>query len=483
MTSARRPTIVSGIASLVLLAACDTTDPAPPNPCVVTPGSCAATLSADITSSRTLRKDTVYSLTSYVHVTGAGTVLTIEPGTVIKGTQSSALFILQGAQINANGTAAEPIVLTSDQAVGSRKPGDWGGLILVGNGVINRAGTIDLEGTGTPTANYVVAYSGGSNNADNSGTLRYVRVEWAGFGVAANQELNSFTFAAVGSGTTLEYLQALGGLDDAYEWFGGAVDGKYLVSYETGDDHFDAAEGYVGRNQYLIGFQSVILPPRAGSGVGSADPQGFEIDGCGSASGSGCTLGYNSTPLNIPLFANFTMVGTGVNTDVAATSGGIGFLLRRGTGGYYANGIVARWPRAALSLRDTETNTRFTNTEAIVRNLLVTETGSTAGTNAPVFEAGTGRFTIDVTANSIESSAGTTTAASLFAALPTTPANAAALDWSLAAGSAAATGGSGAFTGGMLTKGGTFVVGTSYRGAVASGGAKWWEGWTTYSRN
>lgn len=233
----------------------------------------------------------------------------------------------------------------------------------------------------------------------------------------------------------------------------------------------------------MIAFQSVILQPRAGSGVVASDPQGFEVDGCGSASGSGCSLGFNSTPLNIPLFANFTMVGTGVNADVAATSGGIGFLLRRGTGGYYANGIIARWPRAAISLRDTETNTRFTNGEAIVNNLYVVETGSTAGTNAPVFEAGTGRFTIDATANNIVSAAGTVTAAQTFTALPATPADAAALDWSLPAGNAAATGGTGAFTGAMLTKGGTVVVGTGYRGAADPAGSKWWAGWTTYSRN
>jgi hypothetical protein len=469
--------------SLATAAACDSTDPPPPNPCETTPGSCAASISQDITANRTLHSDTVYTLSSFVHVTGNGTTLTIEPGTVIKGTQGSALFILQGARINAVGTAAQPIVFTSDQPVGSRKPGDWGGLILVGKGIINRTGTVDLEGTGPTAPNYVVSYSGGTDNADNSGTLRYVRVEFAGFGQAANQELNSFTFAAVGSGTTLEYLQALAGLDDSFEWFGGAVDGKYLVSYEAGDDHFDPSEGFVGRNQYLIAFQSLILPPRAGSGVVSADPQGFEVDGCGSASGSGCALGFNSTPLNAPLFANWTMVGTGANTDVAATSGGIGFLLRRGTAGMYVNGLIARWPRAAISLRDTETQARFTSGEAILRNVYVAETGTTAGTNAPLFESGTGRFTIDATANSLTLAAGTVTAASIFTALPTTPANAAALDWSLPTASPARTGGTGAFTGSLATKGGTFVAGTSFVGAADPSAAKWWETWTAYARN
>ena len=197
-----------------------------------------------------------------------GAVLTIQPGTRIEGdvgTLGSSLFVLRGAQIVANGTAAFPIVFTSSQAAGTRQPGDWGGLIIVGNGLINRADPTNLEGTGTDrVTNPLLNYAGGTDNASSSGTLRYVRVEFAGFGPAADQELNSFTFAAVGSGTTMEYLQSLSGLDDAFEWFGGAVDGKYLVSYESGDDHFDMSEGYVGRLQYLIAFQSKLLAAPSG---------------------------------------------------------------------------------------------------------------------------------------------------------------------------------------------------------------------------
>jgi hypothetical protein len=87
--------------------------------------------------------------------------------------------------------------------------------------------------------------------------LRYVRIEFAGYPTAPNEELNSLTMAAVGAGTTIEYVQVLQGLDDSFEWFGGAVNGKYLVSYESADDHFDASEGYIGRNQFLIAFQSI----------------------------------------------------------------------------------------------------------------------------------------------------------------------------------------------------------------------------------
>jgi hypothetical protein len=205
------------------------------------------------------------------------------------------------------------------------------------------------------------------------------------------------------------------------------------------------------------------------------------VDGCGSATGSGCSSGFNSTPLNSPLFANFTMVGTGTNTAVAATSGGVGLLLRRGTAGFWVNGIIARWPRAAISLRDSETQQRFSDNLAEVQNIYIAESGTTAGTNAPIFEGGTGRFTIDATANNLVAAAGTVTAASIFTAMPTAPADADALDWSLPTASPARTGGSGAFTGALATKGGAFVTGTSFVGAADPSAAKWWQGWTNYS--
>jgi hypothetical protein len=483
--SIMRPRRLSVIAALaMLLVACGSDDIIDPEP--IPPGT--GEISADITTSRTLYAETTYVLTNYVHVT-SGATLTIRPGTTIHGRPGSALFILRGARIDARGTADRPIVMTSAEPVNSRRPGDWGGLVIIGNGVINRTGTVELEGTGTPQQNYTVTYHGGSDNDDNSGTLQYVRVEFAGFGVAPDQELNSFTFAAVGRGTTIDHLQSLAGLDDSFEWFGGAVDGKFLVSYESGDDHFDAAEGYIGRNQYLIGFQSTVLDQRAGSGTLSRDPQGFEVDGCGSATGSGCSQGYNSTPLNLPMFANFTMVGTGPLAAILNNSGGIGMVLRRGTGGYYVNGILARWPRAAFNLRDTETQSRHTNGELVIRNVAVVETGATAGTNAPVFQSGTAcpaadcRFSIDAAENNLQVAAGDVTTASIFTSLPATPSPTAVPDFSLNAGAAQRSGGTGAFSGALATKAGSFVTGTSYLGAWdPAGGLKWWQGWTTYTR-
>ena len=483
LTTSRHTLLALG--AIAALAACsDETTTGPSGACDADPASCAAQLSADVTANRRLHADTVYTLTDFVHVR-EGATLTIDAGTTIRGRNGSALFVLPGGRIVANGTADAPIVMTSDKPVGSRKPGDWGGLVIIGRGQINRTGTVELEGTGTSATNVPLAYSGGTNNADDSGILRYVRVEFAGFGPLPNQELNSFTFAAVGSGTQVDHLQALAGLDDHYEWFGGAVDTKYLVSYEAGDDHFDSSEGHVGRNQYLIGYQSTILEPEATSGNKSTDPQGFEVDGCGSASGSGCANGYNSTPLNQPLFANFTMIGTGPINAVTSTGGGVGLLLRRGTGGYFVNGVLARWPRAAISLRDTETQTRFANGEAVLRNVYVVESGPTAGTNAPIFETGAGRFTVDAATNAIVAAGGSSTAAATFAALPATGTvpTVSQLDWSLAAGVPARTGGSGAFSGALATRGGTAVSGTTYAGAWDPSGTRWWQGWTSYAQN
>lgn len=435
-------------------------------------------IGSDITASRTFFRDSVYRLTNFVHV-GNGAKLTIQSGTRVEGEQGSALFILRGATIEAIGTAAAPIVFTSSKDVGARQPGDWGGLIIVGGGAINRTGDIILEGTGTSTTNNpTITYSGGSAAGDDgtSGRLSYVRIEFAGFGPAPNQELNSLTLAAVGSGTTIDHVQTLAGLDDSFEWFGGKVDAKYLVSYESGDDHFDASEGFRGRVQFAIAYQDTVLPPRAFAGNLSSDPQGIENDGCDAQTGT-CT--FNSEPLTTPMFANFTVVGTG--SGVVPSGGGIGMLLRRGVGGYYVNGILARWPNAAMSIRDQATWDRVAAGNLMIRNLLLAE-------NAKTFTNSSGQFPVDAdsaaikTAWNIQNATGAT--GTLFTAFPTRPAapTVATMDWTPPAGSAAATGGTGAFTGTLSTIGGTFVTGTDYRGAAAPGGEKWWAGWTSYAR-
>jgi hypothetical protein len=438
-------------------------------------GPKTAVLSADITTNRTLFADTLYTLRGFIHVAN-GATLTIQAGTVIQGdfdVVGSSLFVLRGAKIEANGTAAAPIVFTSSKPAGERQAGDWGGLIIIGNGIINRSGDVTLEGTGTGASNPAVLYSGGNNNADDSGTLRYVRVEFAGYATAADAELNTFTFGAVGSGTTLEYLQAVNGLDDSFEFFGGAVDGKHLISYEAGDDHFDMSEGYVGRLQHVIAFQVRQVVPRPGAGNVSSDPQGIENDGC---AGSGCADGQNTEPFNVPMVANFTLVGP-PDGIFSGTSGGIGMMLRRGTGGHYVNGVVTRWERAGISLRDQPTLDRATAGLLMVNNVHVADVGAT-------FQPQTGttvQGVLDLEANAIVE--GAEAASALFAALPISPTNVSQLDWMPAAGSAIATGGLAAFTGDLAAKAGTFVTATAYRGAADPAGPAWWAGWTTYQVN
>ncbi len=456
------------------------------NPTVVIAGSIAA--------NRTLTPDTNYVLRGFVYV-NSGATLTINAGTRIVGDTTalgSALFILRGARINAIGTAAAPIVFTSQRTPGNRSPGDWGGLVIVGNARANRTGNVIVEGSNGSVVNADpagIVYTGGTVDNDNSGTMRYVRVEFAGYATLTDAELNSFTFGAVGSGTTLEYLQALAGLDDHFEWFGGAVNGKWLVSYESGDDHFDGSEGYRGLNQFLIGLQTTFITPRAGAGAVSTDPQGFEVDGC---NGGGCvapsganaqSAGRDEGLYNMNVFANFTMIGVPAGTTVPG-SGGVGAVFRRGTGGYYINGVIARWPRGGISLRDSTSNNRFVVDSLIVRNVYFAENGGTDGG----FDAGAPNFgtAAAFAAKNSNIVVGTgVTAASLFTALPATPTNAASLDWSPAASSPIATGGLSAFTADprIAARVGTFITPTAYRGAAAPGGTKWWEGWTSYARN
>ena len=456
-------------------------------------------LSGSIAANRTLTADTSYVLRGFVYV-NSGATLTVNAGTRIVGDTTalgSALFVLRGARIVANGTATAPVVFTSQRAPGTRQPGDWGGLILVGNARNNRTGNIIVEGSNGSVvgANPAgVVYTGGTVDSDNSGTLRYVRVEFAGYATLPDAELNSFTFAALGSGTTVEYVQALAGLDDNFEWFGGTVNGKYLVSYESGDDHFDASEGYRGLNQFLIGFQSTYLIPRAGAGAVSSDPQGFEVDGC---SGGGCvapsganaqSAGRDDGLWNMNVFANFTMIGVGGGQTTPA-SGGVGMVLRRGTGGHYLNGVVARWPRQAISLRDSTSNNRFTADSLIVRNLYFAENGSQNG--GQLFDVASSssfgtQAAFEARNSAITVAPAGTTAASLFTALPeiTGLTTGAAFDWTPTASSPIATGGLASFAGTPIAaRVGTFITPTAYRGAAAPGGPKWWEGWTNYARN
>ena len=255
------------------------------------------TVSGVITANTTWTKNNVYLLQGVVYVDNLVT-LTIEAGTVIRGdanTVISSLIVQRGATIIANGTPCNPIVFTSSKAIGARVRGDWGGLTILGKGLTNQGTEVNIEGIGAgePRARY-----GGTNNADNSGSLKYIRIEYAGFAIAANNELNSLTFGGVGSGTTVDYIQTSFGNDDAFEWFGGAVNCKHLVAYRTLDDDFDTDFGYSGLVQFGLG----IKDPTVSDDPAVSTSEGFESDNNGTAP-------FTPTPKTSASFYNITQIG------------------------------------------------------------------------------------------------------------------------------------------------------------------------------
>jgi hypothetical protein len=440
-----------------------------------------ATLTGDITADKTLYADTLYTLSGYVKVQD-GATLTIQAGTRIIGDTTqpgSSLWILRGAKIEANGTADAPIVFTSARAPGNRKPGDWGGIIIIGNGIINRTGATILTEGGA--AGQAENYAGGTDNNDDSGTLRYVRIEFAGYDISngAGQELNSLSSYAVGRGTTREYVESMAGLDDSFEHWGGAVDGRYLVSYESGDDHFDWTEGYQGRNQFLIAFQSQRLQPQANSGTFSSDPRGFEGDGC-EPTLAGCTLTDNSTssPFSMPVWANFTFVGTGPLAGFPVD--GNGASLRRGTGGTLFNGIMGRWKGIALNIRDAFTDSLFEQRDSLnIANLVLAGNGFNFDTAGAGF-AQEGKFTAANAIQAFDSDVLVDTLLGLNL-------NTASLDWAPKAGSPADGAGSAQVPAHFAARTANFFGGqmeqTDYVGAADPNGTKWWQGWTAYNDN
>lgn len=237
---------------------------------------------------KTLKKGT-YLMKGWIYIAD-GSELTIEPGTIIKGEKESAasLIVEPGGKLFAQGTATQPIVFTSAQAKGSRKPGDWGGLIICGKGTNNK-GILGQQIEGGPRTKH-----GGTDANDNSGVLSYVRVEFAGYPFQKDKEINGITFGSVGSGTQVDHLQVSYSNDDSFEWFGGNVNCRYLVAYNGWDDEFDTDNGYSGKVQFGLS----IRHPRIAD---TSQSNGFESDN--DADGS------LTEPFTSAVFSNITFVG------------------------------------------------------------------------------------------------------------------------------------------------------------------------------
>src|SRR6218665_2348937 len=262
-------------------------------------GTSNVNVTTNITNNTTWTANNVYLLQGQIYVKN-GATLTIEPGTVIMGdkaTVGSGLFITQGSKLIANGTASDPIVFTSNQPAGGRAAGDWGGIILLGRAANNQPGGIaNIEGLAISAD---TQFGGGStpDDNDNSGSLSYVRVEFPGYVYQPNKEINGITLGSVGSATNFDHIQVSYSNDDAFEWFGGTVNARYLVSYRTVDDDFDTDFGYRGKVQFGL----IVRDPALADFAAGGTSEGFESDN--DASGS------TATPQTAPIFSNVTAIG------------------------------------------------------------------------------------------------------------------------------------------------------------------------------
>jgi len=244
-----------------------------------------------------------YYLRGQIYVKNNAT-LKIDPGVVIRADRTAVgagLFITKGAKILAEGTATSPIVFTSDAAPGQRNKGDWGGLILLGKGSYNvNNGINNIEGiAATPDTEY----GGGAtpDDNDNSGILKYVRIEYGGYVYVAGSEINGLTFGAVGRGTTVDYVQVSYTNDDSFEWFGGAVNCKHLVSFNGLDDDFDTDNGFSGNVQFVLGVKDPQISDNPLAPVGASTSEGFESDNNATSA--------SVSPYTSAIFSNCTMVG------------------------------------------------------------------------------------------------------------------------------------------------------------------------------
>jgi hypothetical protein len=322
--------------------------------------------------SRTLSADSVYILTGLYFVDSTFSI-TIPAGTILRGDTAATLIISRGATINATGTSTNPIVFTSLKPIGQRNPGDWGGVIILGNAPTNQVNPL-IEG-GIIPGSY-----GGPNATDNSGTFKYVRLEYPGFRFQVNNEVNGLTMGGVGSGTTIEYVQVSYSNDDSFEWFGGTVNAKYLVAFGGTDDEFDTDFGYKGFGQYLFGMKDVKNWDPTG------ETNGFESDNEGSAS-------YKA-PRTQARFSNVTLIGPR-RVDSVNVAGYVGnkfqysAVIRRGTQFSFYNSAILGYP-GGYSLRDSITFRAALNDSLQVRTLSL---AAFDGTTFPVLHtSGTGGF-------------------------------------------------------------------------------------------
>ena len=424
-------------------------------------------LEGRIIENRTLKAAFTYKLRGLVYVTN-GAVLTIEPGTKIVGEtgKNGGLIICRSAKIIADGTVSKPIVFTSEAA--SPVPGDWAGLVLLGNAPTNasfngQAGIGEIEG-GINNSDGLGLYGLGasSNPADNSGILRYVRIEYAGYAFLPDKEINGLTMGGVGNQTIIDYVQVYRANDDSFEWFGGTVNCKHLIAYKGLDDDWDVDNGFSGKIQFGISMRDSSVADISRS-------NGFEVDN--DASGS------TNTPQTSAVFSNMTVIGPRPTlTNIGNSNFGRGMHLRRNSSISIFNSIIMGWPVGLLvdaaAGRPTDLNLT-SGTMVLANNILASNNTQfiyTTSASAP-----TGWTTTDLTNYfNLPANANSVLATNNDVALTAPFKYDNTVDYNPAAGSPALTGA--AFTHPKLATGFTSVT---HKGAAAAGDT-WWKGWTKF---
>jgi hypothetical protein len=339
-------------------AACDgKDDPVTPTPPPVTPVDPVdpvdpndddeedLVLTGELTAPRTLKTGYTYALTGGYQVKAGGD-LTIEPGVTIEATRSidgqpDYIIVEQGGLIHAEGTKDAPIVMTCVR----EQPGSWGGVHICGKAPVNLLGGSGKSEIGDATF-------GGSDPADNSGVMRYVRLEYTGFAFSEIKESNGLTLYGVGAGTTLEYIQTYKGADDGFEWFGGTVNARYLVSTHSEDDSFDWTDGWVGKGQFWVALQDPAAPGADGTANGDCLIEADNRED-----------NFGNLPQSCPTLANLTLVG---NNDANNQKRGV--RLRAGTAVKLYNALVVGKP-SSVTVATAETAQSFQDGAAVIEYL------------------------------------------------------------------------------------------------------------------
>ena len=313
----------------------DTSDP-------VGQGAAIINISGDIITNTTWVANNTYVLSGLVRVKD-GATLTIQPGTRIEGREGvggglpGTLMIEKDGWLIANGRRDKPIVFTSNKPAGQRKPGDWGGVILLGEAPVCFDGNPRIEGIPVDPNDPSSGTYGGNFPNDNSGSLWYVRIEYAGFIVEDGNETNGLTMGGVGAGTSISHVQASFCSDDGFQWFGGTANADHLVAYRNNDEDFETDLGWGGTVEFALSIRDTQTPFNLSN-------NGFESNGNDNEGPSTC--------LTSGVFTNVTLMGparprSGCDMEVNPNFLS-GILLRNETRLNIYNSAVFGYPRFQL---------------------------------------------------------------------------------------------------------------------------------------